>query len=523
MLKSNATACSFHRATEVRANISRLVYRELQNSTGFLGVAKLWLLFGLVVLFPIVLSSPIIRAQSPYLPHSPILIAGNSGFTATSGVTSGSGTALDPYVIEGWDINASTANGIQISNTNAYFIIRGVYIHSGMTSGHEGIVLSHLTNGQIQDSLSTQNYEGIWLNHSIGVQVSNNQLFLNSIGANFGGAALSLTSTNNTVIANNNITDNSRGAILVYGSKNVNITDNIASEARGIASIGIWISASTGIIIVNNTISHNSHIGLLLDSSTRVHVYHNNFLANSPSAQEGGGSGNSWDNGYPSGGNYWDDYWLYFQTEDNCSGPNQNVCAGPDGIGDTPYVLQTGQQDHYPLVVHDGAVLSIQAPKSVLRGKTALVNVTAENLGSVAEKAFTVTLSYGNTQIGSQTTELAPNRIVLVNFSWSTGVLGNGIQPGVYTLNASVAVPLDKSPSDNSESSTAQVLDSPTTPLASLGAVGPTLTIISELVGVGIIVIFLVSQLVGKWKRTRTKPAPFRETRAPAAYKVNLG
>jgi hypothetical protein len=36
--------------------------------------------------------------------HTPIHISGNADFIASNGVTGGSGTANDPYVIEGWDI-----------------------------------------------------------------------------------------------------------------------------------------------------------------------------------------------------------------------------------------------------------------------------------------------------------------------------------------------------------------------------------------------------------------------------------
>src|SRR5438093_1213974 len=53
------------------------------------------------------------------------------------------------------------------------------------------------------------------------------------------------------------------------------------------------------------------------------------------------GSYDSWDYGYPSGGNFW---WNYNAT-DNCGGPQQDVCTGPDGIGDTPFGL-----DRYPLM-----------------------------------------------------------------------------------------------------------------------------------------------------------------------------
>src|SRR5437867_12578051 len=67
-------------------------------------------------------------------------------------------------------------------------------------------------------------------------------------------------------------------------------------------------------------------------------VYHNNFLGGGDFA--GGayqgmdykGSYDSWDYGYPSGGNFW---WNYNAT-DNCGGPQQEVCTGPDGIGGTP-------------------------------------------------------------------------------------------------------------------------------------------------------------------------------------------
>ncbi|MCK4444183.1 MAG: hypothetical protein KAW09_06550, partial [Thermoplasmata archaeon] len=54
---------------------------------------------------------------------------------------------------------------------------------------------------------------------------------------------------------------------------------------------------------------------------------------------------NQWDNGYPLGGNYWSDY----TGVDIFSGPNQDQPGG-DGIGDTPYSIQGGNdRDRYPL------------------------------------------------------------------------------------------------------------------------------------------------------------------------------
>jgi hypothetical protein len=67
-------------------------------------------------------------------------------------------------------------------------------------------------------------------------------------------------------------------------------------------------------------------------------IHHNNFVNNDgKQAYELGGPINTWDDGYPSGGNYWSDY----TGEDNDG----------DGIGDTPYEIPEGiNEDRYPLM-----------------------------------------------------------------------------------------------------------------------------------------------------------------------------
>ncbi|MDI6708429.1 MAG: hypothetical protein QME47_05025, partial [Candidatus Thermoplasmatota archaeon] len=82
--------------------------------------------------------------------HAPIYIDGNAGFTQPDPVNGGgTGTAIDPYIIENWDINASRAHGIKIKNTDVYFIIRNCIIHDGKADSKHGIYFHYSINGKI--------------------------------------------------------------------------------------------------------------------------------------------------------------------------------------------------------------------------------------------------------------------------------------------------------------------------------------------------------------------------------------
>lgn len=95
---------------------------------------------------------------------------------------------------------------------------------------------------------------------------------------------------------------------------------------------------------VGNYIYNDSVAFRILGTSSNL-LYHNSFI-NYTSYTVTGSAGNAtWDNGYPSGGNYW----YTYQGADVFSGPSQNI-TGSDGIGDTPFNVTTGNIDHYPLM-----------------------------------------------------------------------------------------------------------------------------------------------------------------------------
>jgi len=114
--------------------------------------------------------------------------------------------------------------------------------------------------------------------------------------------------------------------------------------------IGIHLFSSSNNTITANNISNNTlsgiYFGIYTNPSSDNILFHNNFMNNTQQVYiESSGYANVWDDGYPSGGNYWSNY----TGVDEKSGPNQDQPGG-DGIGDTPYTIDSDNVDRYPLM-----------------------------------------------------------------------------------------------------------------------------------------------------------------------------
>lgn len=144
--------------------------------------------------------------------------------------------------------------------------------------------------------------------------------------------------------SNNTIHSNSNYGIYFYSSSNNNILkDNLFTNN----SCALRIKGARYNQIIRNIFEDNQR-GMYFCCGAQLNtVYHNTFKNNSLWHGNDYVNNNDWDNGYPSGGNYWDDY----EGNDDFTGENQNI-SGSDGIGDTPYnVTSDGdKQDYYPLM-----------------------------------------------------------------------------------------------------------------------------------------------------------------------------
>jgi parallel beta-helix repeat protein len=107
---------------------------------------------------------------------------------------------------------------------------------------------------------------------------------------------------------------------------------------------GLYISRSDENAIFNNNIISNANYGIYITDSKSNQIYNNNFINNTNQSFDDS-LNNSWNLSYPTGGNYWSDY----TGLDNFKGPNQDK-LGSDGFGDTPYLIEGGSQDNYPLM-----------------------------------------------------------------------------------------------------------------------------------------------------------------------------
>jgi parallel beta-helix repeat protein len=372
-----------------------------------------------------------------YQPHSPITIDGNAGFTSANGVTGGSGTLSDPYIIQGWDINASGIGccnaygnaGIDIQHTNASFIIRNVYVHQGLPVD-EGISLRLVSNGFVENTLTSKDYFGIVVASSNNVTVTGNTVLSNN------PYGIYLYQTTNSVVNANYVESNNVGIFLF--SANMTIVSN--NNVQDSTVIGIDTYTTEYDTFVANSVTNNGWIGIRLLYSNYDLVYHNNLDSNglSPGAGQGSqimdsptGTGgatppqnttNRWDAGYPEGGNYYNDN----HGQDYCSGPAQNICGYPDGISDTSYPILSEfvynyaaqyyyiTSDHYPLIkpftttttLPDFEISSSSSP-TFSPGSSATVTVT---LASIQNYASQITIS---TSTNAPNTSVSPSTIVV--------------------------------------------------------------------------------------------------------------
>ena len=232
-----------------------------------------------------------------------------------------------------------TMNNIEISNNLINSTHRGLYIEDMYEFGYDMHGMSSFTMGNIEvfSNQINSEYEGIYIQDFYhAYYMYNNASFTmediiicgNIIESE--GDGISLRETHYHTRFGYNAVDNST---ITTGIMEFSQNDVVCGDT------GMRLADLENATISNNVIQNGSY-GLYLLNSHNNTIYHNVFN-NTINAYSNWT--NIWDNGYPSGGNYWSEY----NGTDQFSGPNQNL-TGSDGIGDTPYDIQIDNHDRYP-------------------------------------------------------------------------------------------------------------------------------------------------------------------------------
>ena len=142
-----------------------------------------------------------------YVSHSPIVITNDDNFTHYG--FSGTGTELDPYLIENLEIITGLQKAISITGTTKFFVIQDCYIDGG---SYYGIFIENVNpgNAKVQRNILTGT---------------------DTLTSVYEGLAIYANDAPGTIIANNSLTENIQG-IMVRMSANCLIADNILSQSN---------------------------------------------------------------------------------------------------------------------------------------------------------------------------------------------------------------------------------------------------------------------------------------------------
>ena len=234
-----------------------------------------------------------------------------------------------------------------------------------------GIAMYGVHHALIQNVTSSSNFiNNLAIDNSTDVTIEQSNFStmpLNVFSGPGSLTAVSISGSNNTIVD---------GTTFMYSQRAIQLTSDVNATVSG------------------DTFS-NTNAMLCLYSSTDVRIYHNNFLISPDYAWyclSDTQPGHFWDNGFPSGGNYWSNY--------TSTDPDN------DGIGDTPYPIPGGvYQDRYPLMNPYPASIPLtiefnwtpQYPAAVAGQPTTF---KASAVGGVAPYSFSWNFGDGSTGSG---------------------------------------------------------------------------------------------------------------------------
>jgi len=209
------------------------------------------------------------------VPHTPILIDGDNNFTAANGVTGGSGTYPDPYLLDNWVIGTSSQNAIEIRNTSLPFEIRGTITCGGFSSYlHDGLRLDNVTNAHISSFQAAYHRIHVAIENSTNVSFETG--FVGGVDFPDQGSVTAVYVWNSSQVTISNLDDSWGGGSVAIGVHLATVRNTRVEYSRLVApGTPISFDHSQGISLVSNDVRGSN--GVSGSSSAGVLVSDNAF------------------------------------------------------------------------------------------------------------------------------------------------------------------------------------------------------------------------------------------------------
>jgi len=232
-------------------------------------------------------------------------------------IIDGVGYTLQGTGLFGIGFLISDRSNVTIKNTNIKGFDYGVKIESCSY-----VILS-------KNNMANNYGQGVQLKTSTHNTLSDNYIV---------GNGISLWDSSFNTVSHSNLSDGYLGIELFWNSNFNNISNNNIENKNW---HGVYFKQSFRNNVYGNNLTKNSKGIDLSWFSNHNKFYHNNLVENKKQAVLSDSYDNIWDDGYPSGGNYWSDYVERYPDAEELDG---------SGIWDMPYIIDANNQDNYPLV-----------------------------------------------------------------------------------------------------------------------------------------------------------------------------
>jgi parallel beta-helix repeat protein len=263
----------------------------------------------------------------PLTPHPIIAINNDADMAAQAAAGSwpGNGTMSNPYIIQGYFIDAQNTEpyGILVSNTTAHFIIRNCTVNSALQGSGSfavgaSIFLNHATNATLEHNICWNSYSGVSLrNYCESIRVVENDLSHNTYG-------LKLERTTDIFVEGNDCSHSSSYGIYLFYSNNNLVESNFCSYS----GLGLYLLVSSGNVVKDNQARFCNVYGISIYQSDS-NVFQGNDLSYSVTGMklENSRTDEFYSNVMVKGGFWLAGSMVHFST--HIIGPNNTVNGKP--------------------------------------------------------------------------------------------------------------------------------------------------------------------------------------------------